>query len=172
MAHIDEDIEALAESVRNDEDGYTPPDELIAEPAPESAKNLAAQIAEMSMGQKLKLALRGNREARAILMRDTSTMVQRFLIENPRLTDDEIVSIAKSRIIVSEILGRIAKNREWASIYLVRVALVQNPRTPLPIALGMVPTLQDRDLRLLGKSKGVPTAVSQAARRLMMTRMV
>lgn len=172
MADLDEDIEGIAEAVRTDQDGYTPPEEMTAEPSPADAKNLAAQIADMTMGQKLKLALRGNREARAILMRDTSTMVQRFLLENPRLTDDEIVSIAKSRIIVSEILGRIAKNREWANIYLVRVALVQNPRTPLPIALTMVPTLQDRDLRLLAKSKSVPSAVAASARRLMMTRMV
>jgi hypothetical protein len=170
VADLEDDIEAIAEAVRNDEDGFTPPDELTAEPSPLSAQNLAAQIAQMTMGQKLKLALRGNREARAILMRDTSTMVQRFLIENPRLTDDEIVSIAKSRTIVSEILARIAKNREWSTIYLVRLALVQNPRTPLPMSLTMVPTLQDRDLRLLAKSKSIPGAVAAAARRLMITR--
>jgi hypothetical protein len=124
----------------------------------------------MSMAQKLKLALRGNREARAILTRDTSTMVQRFLIENPRLSDDEIANIAKSRTIVAEVLGRIAKNREWLGIYLVRVALVNNPRTPLPIALSLVSTLQERDQRVLAKSHSVPTAVAQAARRIMMSR--
>ncbi len=170
MGDLDADIDALADAVRNDTDGYAPPEELTIEPAPVGANNLAAQIANMTMGQKLKLALRGNREARAILTRDTSTMVQRFLIENPRLSDDEIVNIAKSRTIVSEILARIAKNREWMGIYLLRVALVQNPRTPLAISLTIVPTLQDRDLRLLAKSKNVPSAVAGMARRIMLSK--
>lgn len=166
MAELEEDIDAIAEAVRNDQDGYTPPDELIDEPAPITAKNLSAQIAEMSMGQKLKLALRGNREARAILMRDTSVMIQRFLLENPRLTEDEVVSIAKSRIMVSEVLAKIAKNREWMGNYQVRLALVCNPRTPLALSLSFVPMLQERDLRMLAKSHNVPSAVVSTARRI------
>jgi hypothetical protein len=124
----------------------------------------------MSMGQKIKLALRGNREARNILIRDTSVIIQRFLLENPRLSDDEVASIAKSRIMVAEILGKIAKNREWMGVYSVRHALVHNPRTPLAIALGLVPTLHDRDLRMLAKSHSVQSAVAAAARRIMMAK--
>ena len=170
MSDLEEDIEAIAEAVRNDEDGFTPPEAMIVEPTPELTKNLAALIGEMSMGQKLKLALRGNRETRMILMRDTSVMIQRFLLENPRLTEDEIVNIAKSRIIVSEVLAKIAKNREWVRIYQVRLALTTNPRTPIGIAVGFVPTLQDRDLRLLAKSHNVPSAVTSVARRIMMSK--
>jgi hypothetical protein len=170
VSDLEEDVEALAEAVRNDTDGYTPPEDMTAEPAPVPAKNLAALIGEMTMGQKLKLALRGNRETRAILMRETSTIIQRFLIENPRLTEDEIVNIAKSRIIVTEILARIAKNREWAANYQIRHALVTNPRTPIALAMNFVPTLQDRDLRMLAKSHNVPSAVVSTARRILMSR--
>jgi hypothetical protein len=168
VADFEEEFAAIADAVRNDTDGFTPPQELITEPAPEPAQNLAAKIGQMTVAQKLKLALRGNRETRAILMRDTSVMVQRFLIENPRLTDDEIVSIAKSRIVVSEILTKLSRNREWMRNYLVRHALVQNPRTPSAIAVGLVPTLQERDQRLLAKSHSVPSVVAGAARRILM----
>jgi hypothetical protein len=164
----DEDIEAIAEAVRKDEDGYTPPEEMTAEPAPVTAMNLAARISLMTTSQKLKLALRGNRETRTILIRDTSVMVQRFLVENPRLTDDEIVSIAKSRTIVSEVLAKIARNREWMRNYLVRHALVNNPRTPIGISIGLVSTLQERDLRTLAKSHSVQSAVAATARRILM----
>lgn len=170
MPDVEEDLEAIAAAVRKDEDGYTPPDEMIAEPSPVTAMNLAARISLMSIPQKLKLALRGNRETRAILIRDTSVMVQRFLLENPRLTEDEVVSIAKSHTIVSEILGRIAKNREWMGNYLVRHALVGNPRTPIGIAVGLVKTLQERDQRMLAKSHNVPTAVVSTARRILMSK--
>ena len=114
--------------------------------------------------------LRGNRETRTVLIRDTSVMVQRFLIENPRLTEDEVATIAKSRNIVSEILGRIAKNREWMRNYLVRQALVGNPRTPIGIAVGLVATLQERDQRMLAKSHNVPSAVTSTARRILMSK--
>jgi hypothetical protein len=164
------DIEAIAEAVRTDQDGYTPPEEMTAEPAPVPALNLAAQIAQLTMPQKLKLALRGNREARAILMRDSSIMVQRFLIENPRLTEDEVVSICKSRTIDSEILSKVAKRREWMRNYQVRHALVTNPRTLTGLAVGLVATLQDRDLRMLTKSHNVPSAVVATARRIVMGR--
>lgn len=167
MPEVDEALEAIAEAVRNDEDGYIPPEEMTAEPAPVTALNLAAQISLMTIPQRLKLALRGNREARAILMRDTSVMVQRFLIENPRLSEDEIVNIAKTRTMVSEVLGRIARNREWMRNYLVRLALVNNPRTPVGISVSIVPSLQERDQRMLAKSHSVQSIVATTARRIL-----
>lgn len=168
MVDGEEDIEAIAEAVRNDEDGYTVPEEMVVEPSPVTAMNLASRISLMTIPQRLKLALRGNREVRMILMRDTSVMIQRFLVENPRLTEDEIVSIAKTRTMVSEVLARIARNREWMRNSLVRLALVNNPRTPIGIAVAIVPTLQERDQRLLAKSHSVQTAVAATARRILM----
>jgi hypothetical protein len=165
----EEDLEAVARAVLNDEDGYSPPPELINEPSPPS-KNLAAEIAALRMGQKLKLALRGNRDVRTILMRDPSVMVQRFLIENPRLTEEEVIAMAKSRTVDAEILGRIAKRQDWLRNYQVRLSLVTNPKTPQAVAMRFVSGLLDRDVRMLAKSRNVPSAVTGAARRIVQGR--
>jgi hypothetical protein len=170
MPADEENIEAIAEAVLRDQDGYDPPAELTHEPAPPAAKNLAAEIAAMKMGQKLKLALRGNREVRGLLSREHSVMIQRFLIENPRLTEEVIIAMAKSRTVDGEILARISKRQEWVRNYQVRLALVTNPKTPMAVAIRFVSGLLDRDIRLLAKSRNVPSAVSVAARRIVQGR--
>ena len=170
----EEDIEAIAEVVLRGEDDYVLPEELVEEPVEPVAqppdRNLAAQIREMGVGQRLKLALRGNREARQILMRDTNRIIQRFLIQNPRLTDDEVIMIAKNRNFDREILARIGSKKEWARNYQVRLALVTNPKTPLNVAIGFVSTLLERDIRLLAKNKNIPAAVTGKAKRLIQER--
>ena len=65
-----------------------------------------------------------------------------------------------------EVLRKIASNREWVKSYAIRMALVTNPKTPLPIAIKLVPTLTQQDLKQLAKSKTVPIGVAQAARRI------
>lgn len=168
----DQDIEVIAERVLRGEDGYPVPEELLQEPSEPPAKNLAAQIADMGIGQRLKLALHGNRETRAILMRDPNTIVQRFLIQNPRLTDEEVIMMARNRNLNREILGRIGAKREWTRNYQVRLALVGNPKTPLSIAIGFVSTLMERDIRLLAKNKNIPAAVTGKAQRLIADRRI
>ena len=49
--------------------------------------------------------------------------------------------------------------------YQVKLNLVGNPRTPFAFSSQMIPHLRDNDLRSLAKSKNVPGAIAQAAKR-------
>ena len=53
---------------------------------------------------------------------------------------------------------------EWLRLYSVKHALVNNPKTPLPSALRLLPHLTAKDLRVIARSKGVPSALVKAAR--------
>ena len=53
--------------------------------------------------------------------------------------------------------------------YQIRLALTTNPKTPVVISMRQVPTLSERDIRLLAKSKNVPQAVASQCRRIMFT---
>jgi hypothetical protein len=64
----------------------------------------------------------------------------------------------------------ILDRKDWLKNYQLRLALVQNPRTPLPKALRLLETLYDRDLRLVAKSRNVPSAVSSGALRIVSRR--
>ena len=127
--------------------------------------SLAAKIQRMTMPERLRLALTGGREARALLMQDPHRVVQLAVLDNLKITSSEVVGFANSRHISEDVLRKIAENREWSKLYTVRLALVKNPKTPLAIALKLVPTLIPQDLRILAKSKSVSSVIAQAARR-------
>ena len=168
----DPEVEELATEIEEGRDSIVVPEVLLAETVPDQdvAKNLPAQILAMSVGERLKLALRGGREARQLLMRDSSHLVQRFVLQNPRVTDEEIVMLAKNRNADRELLEIICKRKEWVSHYQIRLALVTNPKTPVVLAMRYVRTLLPRDLRQLAKSKNVPSAVNSVAKRLVIER--
>ncbi len=127
--------------------------------------SLAVAIMKMKMVEKVKLAMKGDKEARAVLIRDPSKIIQYAIISNPRISEGEVTLMASSRSIDEEILRRIANSREWMKLYQIRFALASNPKTPVPISARLVPTLMAKDLKTLAKSKTVPTAVAQAAMR-------
>ncbi len=136
-----------------------------AEKSPEHEK-LAVAIMNMSGNEKIKLALTGDAEARRLLLRDSNRVVQMSVLQNPRLTENEVISIANSRQTSDEMLRYIVSKREWYKSYAVRLALVKNPKTPFALALKMIGSLTSMDLKLLAKSKNVSPAVAQAAMRI------
>ncbi len=168
----DEDIESIAAAVEEGRDNYEVPQELVEEPAGEKPRvlNLQARVAAMNVGERLKLALTGNRDARTILIRDSNRMIQRFVLQNPRISEEEVIAIAKNRNAERELLEIISKRKEWIANYQVRLALVTNPKTPVAIAMRYVSSLFQRDLRQLAKSKNVPAAVNGLAKRLVIER--
>ncbi len=141
--------------------------EVTEEEEEQRKASLAQKIQKMKVAQKIQLAVKGDKEARNILMRDSNRMVQIAIINNPRLTEGEVVMIAQSKSIDEEVLRRIAASREWLKQYRVRLALCTNPKTPVAISTKLVTTLMPTDVKLISKSKSVPTIVAQAARRML-----
>ncbi len=156
------------------EDGIAVPTELVEEPeerkATSLAGNLYAQIPQMTMAEKLKLALRGNRDARQILIRDGSKLIRRLVLMNPRMTDSEVIAVTRNKSADEELLRMITERREWMRNYQVRLGLATNPKAALVLALKQVGTLDERDQRLIAKSKNVPAAVAAQARRILLTK--
>ncbi len=158
--------EAIAAAVAAGTDTIAVPAELVAEEAP--PPSLLQRIQAMSVGEKIKLALRGNREARMYLIRDGNRLIRRFVLQNPRIGDEELIALAKNRSTDDELLRIIADSREWTRNYQIRFALVTNPKTPIALALRFVGSLGDRDVRALAKSKNVPGTVAAAAKRIVL----
>jgi hypothetical protein len=164
------DVAALVDAIEAGTDDIAVPAEMLDEPespAAAPARSLYAQILGMSIGQKIKLALRGNADARTILLRDGSKLVRRFVLMNPRIGDNEVLAITRNKTVDEELLRIIAEKREWMRLYQVRVGLATNPKTALPLAIRLVGTLDDRDLRQIAKSKNVQQGVAAQARRLL-----
>jgi hypothetical protein len=117
----------------------------------------------MTVATKIQFAMKCNKEARTVLIRDNNRLVQMSVIKSPKITESEIVTIANNRSVHEDILRYISTQREWMKNYEVRVGLVFNPKTPLFISTKQVQTLKERELSKLGKSKSVPRALSVTA---------
>ena len=162
----------LARQIEAGEDGIAVPAELVEEPEERKApppENLYAQILRMPMAGKIKLALRGNRDARLILIRNTNKLLRRFVLLNPRIGEDEVIAVTRNKSADDELLRMITERREWMRNYQVRLGVATNPKARLPVALKQVGTLDVRDLRLIAKSRNVPAAIAAQARRILLT---
>jgi hypothetical protein len=67
---------------------------LNAEDMTVQRKSMMEMIKDMSMGQKVKLAMMGNMEVRKILIKDPRRQIAISVLANARITEKEIVSIA------------------------------------------------------------------------------
>ncbi|HEV2864793.1 MAG TPA: hypothetical protein VGX48_27610 [Pyrinomonadaceae bacterium] len=144
---------------------------LIAEAKAEGAAepervSLIRRIMLMKIKDRMKLGMKGDREARSILIRDSNKLVATAVIHNPRITDQEVEAIAAMRTVNDEVLRIIGMARAWARQYPIIHNLARNPRTPLATAMSILPRLHTKDLKNLGQSRNVSEAVRRQAMRL------
>lgn len=137
----------------------------------EEKKTIMQKIQGMSVPEKIRLALWGNKEVRSILIKDSSKAVRNAVLSSPRITESEILQIANSRNTDEDVLRQIAKNKNWMKNYGIIMALVTNPKTPLSLSLGLLSRLREKDLSFLSKNKNIPSALQREARRLYIIRL-
>jgi len=141
-----------------------------AEPDPHKRKTLLQQIAQMTVSQRVQFAMKGGSDARRTLIRDANKVVQRAVLQSPRLTDQEVESFASMTNLTDEILRLIASNRVFRKNYVVVRNLMNNAKTPLDVTLHMLPLLNVMDLKKLGMNKNVPETLRTTAAKLLRTR--
>jgi hypothetical protein len=141
-----------------------------AETEEESRKklNITQRLMKMSVAEKIKLATLGNKEARTLLLRDSNKLVCMAAATSPRITDGEILSLANSRTANVDVLRYIYSNREFLRTYAVKFSLVKNPKVPLPTALKMLYTLQEKDIKELARDRNVPATIQSQAKSWLM----
>jgi regulator of extracellular matrix RemA (YlzA/DUF370 family) len=137
---------------------------------PPERVSLIKRIMFMNARDRMKLAMKGDREARNILIRDSNRVVATAVIQNPRVTDQEVENIAAMRTVADEVLRLISMNRNWARSYTIIHNLVRNPRTPLPTVINILPRIRTKDLKHLSQNRNVSEAARRQAMRLAQAR--
>jgi hypothetical protein len=141
-----------------------------AEPDAGRRQTLLQQISRMTVAQRVQYAMKGSSEARRTLIRDSNKVVQRSVLQSPRLTDQEVESFASMANLTDEILRLIANNRNFRKNYVVVRNLINNAKTPLDVTLHMLPILNPVDLKKLTMNKNVPETLRTTALKLQRTR--
>ena len=148
------------------------PAEAAAEAEPDVAKRqtLLMRLAKMNVSERVQFAIKGGSEARRTLIRDSNKVVQRAVLQSPRLTDQEVEAFANMTSLTDEILRLIASNRKFRKNYAVVRNLLNNPKTPLDVSLHMLPMCNVMDLKKLTTNKNVPETLRTTAFKLQRTR--
>jgi hypothetical protein len=141
-----------------------------AKPREMRGESLTVKMQKLNVSARVQLALKGGREIRGILARDSNKEVVLSVLDNGRITESEIEMLAKSRQTFEDALRKIAKNKEWTKKYAIIIALVTNPKTPPGISVTHVIDLKTRDLVILEKNRNLAEAVRSAARKLLHAR--
>jgi len=123
------------------------------------------QVRAMTPPQKIMLAPKADRATRALLVQDSEPMLLFALLKNPRLGIDEVVRIAKSSSLGFQAAELILSTAAWSSNIDVRVAMIHNSKLPLPLALRILPSLPDAEVRRIAKGAATSAALKQAALR-------
>jgi hypothetical protein len=139
-------------------------DDLIGEDKDEPM-TAVQRIAKMGLTERLKAAMKGTREMRAILVRDSSKMVAAAVLSSPKLTEQEVEAIARMPNVSEDVLRTIGSQRAWLKRYAIISALARNPKTPLTMAMNLMPRLSDRDLQSLSVDRNVADPLRVAARK-------
>ena len=139
---------------------------MEAEPDLGKRQTLLQRLATMTVAQRVQFAIKGGSEARRTLIRDSNKVVQRAVLQSPRLTDQEVEAFASMSSLTDEILRLIAKNRNFRKNYVVVRNLMNNPKTPLDVSLHMLPILNPLDLKRLCTNKNIPETLRTTANKL------
>src|SRR5882724_11329045 len=142
----------------------------IAEPDEGRRQTLLQRLSKMTVAQRVQFAMKGGSEARRTLIRDNNKVVQRAVLQSPRLTDQEVEAFASMSSLTDEILRLIAGNRNFRKNYTVVRNLINNPKAPLDVTMHMLPMLNAVDLKRLTTNKNVPETLRATAVKLQRTR--
>jgi hypothetical protein len=138
-------------------------EDLLAED--EDPMSVSQKLQKMTFPQRLKAASKGTREMRAILVRDPNKMIAATVMSSPKLTEQEVESIAGMGSVSEDVLRMIAHNRAWMKSYKIVVRLVRNPKFPVALSLNLLQRVNSKDLGLIAIDRNVPEPVRIAARK-------
>ncbi len=140
--------------------------EETEETAEQRTQTLLQKVQGLTVAEKRMLAMRGGREARSILIKDTNKQIVMAVLDNPKIKEPEVEMFARSRSIPDEALRAITRTKEWMKNYGVLLAVVSNPKTPAGVAVPLLYSLKLRDLSSLEKNRNIAEVIRTTAKKL------
>jgi hypothetical protein len=128
------------------------------------------KLARLNVGERIKVAMLGTKEERAILIRDGSRLVSSAVLASPKVSEQEIETFATMKNVRENVLRDIGRSHKFIKSYVVIKNLCGNPRTPLDISLGLMKNLLAPDLKGLSMNKNIPETLRKMASKLFKVR--
>lgn len=126
-------------------------------------QNLYRKILDMSISERFRLAVLANREARNFLIHDSNKMISVAVLKNTKVNANEVFQYAQRRDLSQDVLLAIARDQKWKKSYPIKFAVVSNPKTPLSVAISLLPHLREKELKSLSRDSNVSSILSRRA---------
>ena len=114
----------------------------------------------LTLGERKSLARTHDRSLIQRVVRDPHPDVVRILLDNPSLTEEDVVRVCAARPNHPTVLQTVYRHRRWVVRYRPRNAIVRNPDTSLDTALLLAPLLRKGELKEAATSSELSTATS------------
>jgi hypothetical protein len=146
-------------------DASTEEDAAVLGEENEDRATATQRLAKMSFSERLKAAVKGSREMRAILIRDSNKLIASSVLSSPKLAEPEVEAFAKMQNVSDDVLRIIGSNRAWMKNYVIVHSLARNAKCPLVLSMSLMQRLNDSDLARLSVDRNVPEPLRVAARK-------
>lgn len=140
--------------------------ELPVESEAETSDPDRKAISSLPVLDRIKLAMKGTREQRAVLVRDSNKLVAAAVLSSPKLTDSEIEQFTKMGNVGEDVLRMIGHNRAWLKNYGVVLGLCKHPKTPPAISMQILQRLNEKDLKMLAIDRNVREGLRVLAKKM------
>jgi len=123
-------------------------------------------LSSLSVLERMKLAMKGTREQRSQLIRDSNKLVSAAVLASPKVNEAEIESFTKMGNVSEDVLRIIGMNRSWVKNYGVVFGLCKHPKTPPAIAMSLVQRLNEKDLKMLAMDRNAKEGLRLLAKKM------
>jgi hypothetical protein len=118
---------------------------------------------EKTIGERKSFAFSTDADLLAKLLHDPEPMVIERLLQNPRITEREVLKIITKRPVKTDIIRVVANSEKWNSSYTIKDAIARNPYTPIGITLKILPALLKQDLTEISLDGSLDKTVRERA---------
>jgi hypothetical protein len=139
--------------------------ELPEEPGPGDPEH--KQLSSLSVLDRMKLAMKGTREQRAVLIRDSNKLVSAAVLSSPKVNEAEIEAFTKMGNCSEDVMRTIGQNRAWTKNYGIILGLCRHPKTPPAIAMSFVQRLNEKDLKALSTDRNAKEGLRLLAKKML-----
>jgi hypothetical protein len=129
----------------------------------QAERKLLQLVGSMTLGEKIAMARRAHRALLPSLMETGDERVLIALLDNPRLTENDLAVLVNTGEPPDGLLPVLARHHRWGRCYGVLRAVAQSRRCPLPLALSILVQLAPRDLRRIAARNDVSEGLRTAA---------
>ena len=138
--------------------------DLPEEPGPADPEHKS--ISSLSVLERMKLAMKGTREQRSVLVRDSNKLVAAAVLSSPKVNEAEIEAFTKMGNVTEDVLRIIGQNRAWTKNYAIILGLCKHPKTPPAIAMSFVQRLNEKDLKALTTDRNAKEGLRLLAKKM------